>query len=159
ESWGSYRRNLLQDAAVRAGWPPPTLIAEPVAAAQYLISVLRHPVPNGGSVVVFDFGAGTLDIAVVQNTPGGFRVLGCGGLAVLGGLDIDAVRVEKIGLLLAQRAPALWQRLEQPQTGQDRRDRKLFWEDVRGAKEHLSRSTVAPVPIPGSDTALHLTRE
>src|SRR5262249_29880803 len=51
------------------------------------------------------------------------------------------------------------QRLEQPRTGQDRRDRRLFWEDVRGAKERLSRSTVAPVPIPGSDTALHLTRE
>ncbi|MGH3657892.1 MAG: Hsp70 family protein, partial [Micromonosporaceae bacterium] len=37
--------------------------------------------------------------------------------------------------------------------------RRLFWEDVRGAKEMLSRTSVAPVPVPGVDEALHVTRE
>jgi molecular chaperone HscA len=158
-AWGPRRRDVLAYAASRAGWPPVRLLPEPVAAARYFADVLRRPVPVGACLAVFDFGGGTLDIAVVRNENGQFNVLGSGGIEDLGGLDVDAALVEHLGGVLSSSAPEVWQALNQPDTTSRRRDRRLFWEDVRGAKEMLSRTTVAPITIPGRDQAIHLTRE
>ncbi|MEV4139506.1 Hsp70 family protein [Dactylosporangium sp. NPDC049742] len=158
-SWAHTRRSLLQEAAALAGWPQVSLVPEPVAAARYFISALNHPLPLGAAMVVYDFGGGTVDIAVVRHSPEGFTVIGAGGLEDVGGLDLDAALVEHVGGLLRRSDPMAWQRLHQPYTAQDRRDRRLFWEDVRGAKEMLSRTTAAPVSVPGVEAALHLTRD
>jgi len=158
-AWGAPRRGILRDAATQAGWSEVTLVPEPVAAARYFYGTLGHPVPDGGCLVVFDFGGGTLDVAVVRNTGDGFDVIGSGGAEDLGGLDIDDALVRHLGLVLDTRHPEIWRRLSAPNGPNDRRDRRLFWDDVRGAKEMLSRTTMAPVPIPGVDEALHLTRE
>src|SRR4051812_20960554 len=69
-AWGPHRRDVLAAAVQRAGWPPVRLLPEPVAAARYFVDVLRRPVPVGASLAVFDFGGGTVDIAVVRNTGG-----------------------------------------------------------------------------------------
>jgi outer membrane protein assembly factor BamB/Ethanolamine utilization protein EutJ (predicted chaperonin) len=158
-AWGQPRRDKLVAAAGRAGWPPVHLVPEPVAAARYFADVLRRPVPFGSSLAVFDFGGGTLDIAVVRNDGGRFAVLGTGGIPDLGGLDIDAALVEHLGGVLRDSMPDAWRGLASPDTISLRRNRRLFWEDVRGAKEMLSRSTVAPVAVPDVDRAVHLTRE
>src|SRR5262249_30384755 len=105
---------------------------------------------------VFDFGGGTLDVAVVRNSGGGFEVLGSGGIPDLGGLDVDAALVEHLGTVLGPSIPAA---LNRPQTATERRARRLFWEDARGAREMLSRSTGAPVAVPGVEQAVHLTRD
>jgi molecular chaperone HscA len=158
-TWGPSRRQVLAAAANRAGWPPVRFVPEPVAAARYFADVLRRPVPVGASIAVFDFGGGTLDIAVVQNTGNGFGVLGAGGIEDLGGLDVDAVLVDHLGRLLADTAPSAWTTITNPDTTSQLRDRGRFWEDVRGAKEMLSRTAAAPVAVPGLDQAIHLTRE
>ncbi|MET7420393.1 Hsp70 family protein [Dactylosporangium sp. NPDC005555] len=158
-AWGTLRRDTLATAARRAGWPPVMLVPEPVAAARYFADVLRRPVPVGSALAVFDFGGGTLDIAVVRNDNGRFTVIGSGGVEDLGGLDIDAALVEHLGQVIAGFAPATWEALRNPSTTTQRRDRRLFWDDVRGAKEMLSRTTVAPITVPGAEQAIHLTRE
>jgi len=158
-SWGQARRAVLGNAAQRAGWPAPRLVPEPVAAARYFADVLRRPVPVGASIAVFDFGGGTLDVAVVQNTGQGFSVLGAGGIENLGGLDVDAALVDHLGRLLAGTAPGAWSALTRPDSTVQLRDRRRFWDDVRGAKEMLSRSAVAPVAVPGMEQAVHLTRD
>ncbi|WP_327006913.1 Hsp70 family protein [Dactylosporangium sp. NBC_01737] len=158
-AWGTLRRDTLATAARRAGWPPVMLVPEPVAAARYFADVLRRPVPVGSALAVFDFGGGTLDVAVVRNDNGRFTVIGSGGVEDLGGLDIDAALVEHLGALIGSTAPGIWSLLRNPQTTTQRRDRRLFWDDVRGAKEMLSRTTVAPITVPGADQAIHLTRE
>ncbi len=158
-SWGQRRRGRLHDAAVVAGWPQITMVPEPVAAARYFIGVLHQPVPRGSAMVVFDFGGGTVDVAVVRNEGDGFAVVGSGGLQDVGGLDIDAALVDHLGQILTNTAPDVWARLRNPTSAQDRRDRRLFWEDIRDAKEMLSRGAAAPVSIPGVEAALHLTRE
>jgi hypothetical protein len=158
--WGSVRRGVLAEAVRQAGWPPVRLLPEPVAAARYFAEVLRRPVPVGGAVAVFDFGGGTLDVAVVRNDgPDGFTVIGSGGQEGLGGLDLDAALVAHLGALIGPRHPEVWQHLSRTVSTADRRYRRLFWEDVRGAKEMLSRTATAPVPVPGVDQAVHLTRE
>ncbi|MFI7542927.1 Hsp70 family protein [Actinoplanes sp. NPDC049599] len=165
-AWGTRRRAVLTTALARAGWPPATqLLPEPVAAARYFADVLRRPVPVGSALAVFDFGGGTLDIAVVRNegvTPQGlprFAVAASGGIDDLGGLDLDAALVEHLGDDLRKGEPAAWTALTEPVTLAQWRARRQFWDDVRGAKEMLSRTALAPVPVPGVEHAVHLTRD
>lgn len=164
-AWGPQRRAALATAAQRAGWPPPLFLPEPVAAARYFADVLRRPVPVGSCLAVFDLGGGTLDVAVVRNDGGQdqgggqhFVVVGSGGVENLGGLDIDAALVEHLGKVIGTFAPGTWTAITQPETATQRRNRRMFWEDVRGTKEMLSRVASAPVAVPGRDEAIHLTR-
>ena len=157
--WGQQRRGVLIEAARLAGIGQVTLVDEPVAAATYCVDVLRQQVPVGRSLAVFDFGGGTLDLAVVRREPQGLRVLSTGGLDDLGGLDIDAALVGHLGQLVALRDPATWHRLTNPRDTVDIRERRAFWADVRAAKEMLSRTASAPVHLPRSPEAIHLTRE
>ncbi|MFJ6166954.1 Hsp70 family protein [Micromonospora orduensis] len=176
-AWDETRRQVLADALLRAGWPqaaehtlagptPPgtRLLREPVAAARYYTQVLHRPVPVGGAVAVFDFGGGTLDVAVLRNEgadpwgDSGFSVVADGGLPDLGGLDLDAALVRRVGELVGERHAAQWARLVQPADAAQRRDQVRLWDEVRGAKETLSRSMVAPVAVPGIPDAVQLTR-
>ncbi|MCO8274393.1 Hsp70 family protein [Actinoplanes sp. TRM 88003] len=161
-AWGAPRRAVLIEALDRAGWPRETaLLPEPVAAARYFAEVLRRPLPVGSSLGVFDFGGGTLDIAVVRHDgPGAaFSVTASGGADDLGGLDLDAALVDHLGKALAGSEPEAWRALTEPVTLAQWRARRQFWEDVRGAKEMLSRSSFAPVAVPGVEHAVHLTRD
>ncbi|MEU0548331.1 Hsp70 family protein [Micromonospora sp. NPDC005979] len=177
-AWDESRRQVLADALLRAGWPqaaehtlagptPPgtRLLREPVAAARYYTQVLHRPVPVGGAIAVFDFGGGTLDVAVLRNEgadpwgDSGFRVVADGGLPDLGGLDLDAALVQRVGELLGERHARRWARLVRPSDPAQRRDQVRLWDEVRGAKETLSRSTVAPVAVPGVAEAVRLTRD
>src|SRR6266545_1667182 len=157
--WGPQRRDILRTAARAAGLRDVRLVDEPVAAATYCAEVLGQPVPVGRSLLVFDFGGGTLDVTVVRRDPDGMRVLAVGGLDDLGGVDVDAALVGHLGQLVALRHPEVWRRLVDPHGTGEQRHRRTFWTEVRAAKEMLSRAPSAPVQIPGTDDALHLTRE
>src|SRR5690348_2454927 len=87
------------------------------------------------------------------------RLLHAAAIASAGALDLGAARVGLLGDGLRTADPDVCRRLQAPRTSQRRRDRRLFWEEVRGAKDMLSRTTVAPVTVPGVEAALHLTRE
>ncbi|MFF3855140.1 Hsp70 family protein [Micromonospora sp. NPDC002575] len=177
-SWDDARRQVLADALLRAGWPqaaehtlsgptPPgtRLLREPVAAARYYAQVLRRPVPVGGSIAVFDLGGGTLDVAVLRNEgadpwgDSGFTVTATGGVPDLGGLDLDAALVDRLGERVSATDPQVWQRLTRPTDAPQWRDRHQLWEGVREAREMLSRATVAPVVVPGLPAVVELTRE
>ncbi|GHJ06167.1 hypothetical protein TPA0907_05340 [Micromonospora humidisoli] len=176
-AWEAPRRQVLHDALALAGWPSAAehtmsgpvpvgtrLLREPVAAARYYTEVLRRPVPVGESVAVFDFGGGTLDVAVVRNEgadpwgDSGFTVIATGGMADLGGLDLDAALLARVGELSGDGQAELWARLTRPETTGQWRDRQQLWDNVRGAKEMLSRVAVAPVAVPGLETAVPLSR-
>ena len=68
-AWGPHRRAVLTDApgAGPAGRRKPGSCRSRSAAARYFADVLRRPVPVGSALAVFDFGGGTLDVAVVRN--------------------------------------------------------------------------------------------
>nr|WP_255672814.1 Hsp70 family protein [Glycomyces amatae] len=159
--WGPVRRAALERAAGIAGLPKPRLLPEPIAAATYCAEVLGQEIPVGGTVVVFDFGGGTFDAAVVRRADDGrLRTLAVGGLDDLGGLDVDMALAAHLGRIVAGRDPELWQRLSEPETTADLRDRLAFWGEVRAAKEMLSRTSTAPVALPGHNPmGLHLTRD
>ncbi|MEK8105672.1 Hsp70 family protein [Micromonospora sp. M12] len=81
-----------------------------------------------------------------------------GGLPDLGGLDLDAALVRRVGEVLGERHAAQWARLTRPADPAQRRDQVRLWDEVRGAKETLSRSVVAPVAVPGVPETVQLTR-
>lgn len=163
--WGGQRRGVLLEAARAANLGPVVLVDEPIAAATYCLRVLGQQVAPLQSLAVFDFGGGTLDVSVVRREPpgagnaGGLRVLGVGGLDNLGGIDIDAALVGHLGQLIELRDPAIWQRLAHPDSIAAHRDRRALWNEVRSAKEMLSRASSAPIHVPGTEEALHITRE
>jgi len=158
-SWGATRRLVLTDAASAAGLGAVRLVAEPVAAATYFTQVLGRDVPIGSVVVVHDLGAGTFDASVVARTSSGFEVLAVDGRDDVGGLDIDEAVINRIGAAAEAVDAATWQRLRTPSTVEERRARRLLWDDARVAKERLSRSPTADVTVPLLNTEVHLTRE
>jgi hypothetical protein len=97
---------------------------------------------------VYDLGAGTFDIAVVGASQQGFSVLAEDGLPDLGGLDVDQALLEHVGREVSHRDPGRWQRLLRPETTSDRRAQRALREDVKSAKEALSRHPQTEVPMP-----------
>jgi hypothetical protein len=159
-AWAGQRRAVLATAASEAGLPAVTLMPEPVAAAVYLTAVLGHRVEPGGLLAVYDFGGGTFDASVLRREPdGGWTTLAADGLPELGGVDLDGAIVEHLGRSVGAREPALWRRLTQPDAELDRRRHRMLWDDVRLAKEQLSRTSSAALHVPLFDVDVHLTRE
>jgi len=156
--WGAARRQTLRDAAASV-FAEPRLVAEPVAAASFFTVVAATPMPVGSCAVVYDFGAGTFDVSVVRRTMSGFEVLFEHGLASTGGLDVDAALIDRIGETFATRDPARWTALTAPTDAVQHGPRRVFWEDVRTAKEMLSRSPSTFVRLPLFDTDVPLGRE
>jgi molecular chaperone DnaK (HSP70) len=161
--WGERRRSLLVEAArmsgLIAGSTAPRLIAEPVGAASYFTAVLGSAVPVGRSLAIYDLGGGTFDATVVRRTQTGFEVLAEDGLPDVGGLDFDHAIVEHLGNSYAQSNMAEWNTLINPDDPTDRRLRRMLYEDVRGAKEMLSRTTSADIHLPALEVDAHLTRD
>ncbi|WP_051799758.1 Hsp70 family protein [Catenuloplanes japonicus] len=150
-TWGPHRRAVLEHAAAAAGLPAPELLPEPVAAGR----ALGATVPEGQSIMVYDFGGGTFDATVIRRDGTGFTVLATEGLPDAGGLDID----EAILVVLAATVPGAWGRLLVPETPEDRRAARQVREEARGAKEMLSRTTTATIYVPLLDQAVVLGRE
>src|SRR3954454_16394721 len=153
-TWGPRRRDVLGQAAKRAGFDQLQFIAEPVAAAVHLARL--SSVRTGDYVLVYDFGAGTFDVSVVRRTETGFDVVASAGLPDAGGLDIDAAVMAYLGANSSARDPHAWQRLTRPADTASRRASRQLWDDVRRAKELLSRaaSTSVYLPLPGIEGAL-----
>jgi molecular chaperone DnaK len=157
--WGERRRAVLLESARAAGLPAPRLVAEPVAAASYYTAVLGSAVPVGRALAIYDLGGGTFDATVVRRSATGFDVLAEHGLSDLGGLDFDQALVEHLGRGYSDTRTTLWNSLVSPADAGQRRQRALLYDDVRGAKEMLSRTTTADVHLPALDISAHITRD
>ncbi|WP_020495141.1 Hsp70 family protein [Sciscionella marina] len=147
--WGELRRAALVRAARAAGLGHNLLLVpEPVAAAAHFASFPGKALAPGQALAVYDLGAGTFDCAVVGATQNGYSVLAEAGLPDLGGLDVDQALFEHVGRQISQHDPARWQRLIRPRETADRRAQRALREDVKAAKEALSRHPQADVPMP-----------
>jgi hypothetical protein len=146
--WTASQRQALSDACRRAGLADPALIPAPVAATCIYATVLGRAVPAGSGLAVVHFGAGTYEASVVAPTAGGYEIRATARLDDLGGADLDAALLNHLGGRYRARDPQAWQRLEHPRSPADRRHRRHLLEDVRAAKEMLSRADSATVPIP-----------
>ncbi|HJQ48730.1 MAG TPA: type VII secretion-associated protein [Amycolatopsis sp.] len=173
--WGAVRTRLLRQAAgglARAV----TLVPEPVAAAVFhaatfpaaevnrdrTVEVSNRP---GETLAVLDLGGGTVDVSVVSRMPsnsgrrGGFQVLATRGDPSFGGADVDQALLEHVGGPVSSADPEAWRELVEGRELADRRRRRVLRQDVRGAKETLSRHAYTDVPMPPPFADAHVTRE
>ncbi|GAA3702721.1 Hsp70 family protein [Gordonia hankookensis] len=159
EAWAQQQIRVLIDGAAQAGIDPAriTTISEPRAAAAHYSR--SHAMQPGARIAVFDFGGGTLDIAVLTVTnENAFGVVAARGNNGLGGKNLDALvqrwveqrlsdRDENLVTYLRRQAP-----LDVVQSLQD---------SIRRAKELLSEapSATITVPAPAGRQTLQITRD
>ncbi|MFI5584118.1 type VII secretion-associated protein [Amycolatopsis sp. NPDC051758] len=180
--WGAIRTRLLRQAAGGLAREV-ALVPEPVAAAVYHAATFApQDVTNdrtvefsgrpGDALAVLDLGGGTVDVSVVRRLPpdanrdragrpqrGGFQVLATRGDPAFGGADIDQALLEHVGSLVAGADQDAWRQLVEGRELVDRRRRRVLRQDVRGAKETLSRHAYTDVPMPPPFADAHVTRE
>lgn len=160
--WGAIRTRVLRQAGAGLAGEV-MLVPEPVAAAVF--HAASHTLPDRGVLAVLDLGGGTVDVSVVRREPGaeqsvgGFTVLATHGDPNFGGADIDQMLLEHVGSLLADASRDDWRALTEGREMSDRRRRRVFRQDVRGAKETLSRHTYTDVPMPPPFPDAHVTRD
>lgn len=173
--WGAVRTRLLRQAASGLGHEV-ALVPEPVAAAVFHAATYT-PVKGenpektvaftgspGDTLAVLDFGGGTIDVSVVRRTESqqrrtAFEVLATRGDPGFGGADIDQALLEHVGSLVRSADPDAWDELVQGRELADRRRRRVLRQDIRGAKETLSRHAYTDVPMPPPFADAHVTRE
>jgi type VII secretion-associated protein (TIGR03931 family) len=174
--WGAMRTRLLRQAAGGLAQEV-ALVPEPVAAAVFHAAT-HHPAQldqdrtvefsgqPGDTLAVLDLGGGTVDVSVVRRLPrgqtgrrGGFQVLATRGDPSFGGADIDQALLEHVGSMVSDADPDAWRQLVEGRELADRRRRRVLRQDVRGAKETLSRHAYTDVPMPPPFPDAHVTRE
>lgn len=157
--WGPTRQNVLVSAARSAGLGEHlVLVPEPVAAAAQYTRLAGRELSPGGAVAVYDLGGGTLDVAVVGRTQDDFQVLAEDGLSDLGGLDFDQAVLDQVGRTTSNSDPARWQQLLRPVDLPARRAARALADDVRAAKETLSRHSQTEIALSDPFPDAHLTR-
>ncbi len=153
--WGAIRTRALLQAARGLGQEV-RLVPEPVAAAVFHSAT--HAIPDGAALAVLDLGGGTVDASVVARHGGAFRVLATKGDPGFGGADVDQALLEHVGSLVSPGDPDAWRQLVEGRELSDRRKRRVLRQDVRGAKETLSRHAYTDVPMPPPFPDAHVTR-
>ena len=84
-AFNQMQKEATMAAATLAGLGKTALMQEPVAA---VMSVMLHR-KGDGVFLVYDFGGGTLDIAIAQSISGRVSLLAHGGIEMCGGRDFD----------------------------------------------------------------------
>ncbi|KAF0968515.1 MULTISPECIES: Hsp70 family protein [Gordonia] len=154
DKWSERRKGVLRRAAERAGISADRLriASESLAAAWYYV-YRGHDVTGDERMCVFDFGAGTCDVAVlIRAGADGFTVTGSGGDNNLGGRDLDARMTRWVLDEAAELDPELPARLRAPAAA------IALADHVRSAKEALSDTAQAVIELPGTRHTLLLTR-
>ncbi|WP_448852302.1 Hsp70 family protein [Corynebacterium sp. 335C] len=157
EAWPAPALANLRAAAAAAGIDDGAvhLVSEPRAAAR-LYALRDGGVSAGDHVAVFDFGAGTLDIAVLERVGADFRVVAARGDNSLGGRNVDVALRRHVERRLDAEHPAVADYLvtAPPSVA------LTLGHSVRQAKELLSDAWTATVTVstPLGETNLIITR-
>ncbi|NKR65378.1 Hsp70 family protein [Rhodococcus hoagii] len=159
EGWSPQEIQVLLSAAGRLGFTGDrvTTVSEPRAAAHFYTRT--DTITAGDTIAVFDFGGGTLDIAVLTATPdGGFTVVAARGDNGLGGKNLDAIIRRWVDQELRESNPELLDYLRREAPVNVLRGLE---DSIRRAKELLSEAPSATITVaaPGQQETLSLTRD
>ncbi|MCD2189431.1 type VII secretion-associated protein [Actinomycetospora soli] len=144
--WGGRRREVLRRAGTGLA-AELVLVPEPVAAAAH--ARWMRPAGRGGPTAVLDVGARGASAAVVD---GDGTVLAHRASGDFGGDDADELVLAHLVAGLPDDGPGT-DRVRAVVAGVDlpeRRHRQVLVEDVRDARERLSESEQAEIPLPGA---------
>lgn len=159
EAWTEREIGVLLAAAKQLDFAPTQIktMSEPRAAAHYYTRAEK--LEPGAKIGVFDFGGGTLDVAVLQaNDRGSFDVIAANGDNQIGGKNFDSQIRRWVDAQLEEERPEVLQYLRTNAS----MDQLFDLDDsIRRAKELLSETQTATISVPtGAEPArLQITRD
>lgn len=158
EQWSSADINRLRTAAVLADVPEEniSLMSEAKAAVYYYTKA--NALVAGEKIAVFDFGGGTLDIAVLTaNADGSFQIVSHEGNNALGGRSFDAQIKDWLYYQLEDIDPDL---LDYIRDEASSAERIALDEQIQKVKELLTDNPAATITIQnrGGQAFVQLTR-
>jgi molecular chaperone HscA len=160
DQWSAPLQRLLAESACAGGVDRNRLrmVSESQAAA-WFYAMSAPAMAVGARLVVFDFGAGTCDVAVLERQPDhSFAVIASDGLDGLGGHDLDARIQAWVRRQLAASDPVL---LAEVNDSAAIATRLALNDRIRDAKEALSEASSAAIMVgaTANTQVLQLTRD
>jgi actin-like ATPase involved in cell morphogenesis len=160
DQWSAPLQQLLAQSACAGGVDPQRLrLVSEAQAAAWFYANSAPAMAVGARLVVFDFGAGTCDVAVLERQPDhSFAVIASDGIDGLGGHDLDARIQAWVRRQLAVSDPVLLAELNDSAAIATR---LALSDRIRDAKEALSEASSAAIVVAATaDTqVLQLTRD
>ncbi|MUG96842.1 Hsp70 family protein [Scytonema sp. UIC 10036] len=154
-TYQAYKRQIMQEAGIKAGFTQVELLEEPIAAAIYY-SHHSH-VREGEIILVYDLGGGTFDATLIQKQNSGYKALAMPrGLTNCGGTDFDRAIYQH---LKTQCSASLRQQLDAKEAWLAR---AIVSDLCRDLKHQLSEAQEATIYIPmglGAVEPYSLTRQ
>ena len=95
-SFDLIQSNATKEAGNQAGFKQVILLQEPIAASLAYANMKKNKELTDGQWVVFDFGGGTFDVALIRIKDGEMKVGDHEGDNFLGGSDFDRLIIEKL---------------------------------------------------------------
>lgn len=145
EGWAPREIEVLHDAAAALGYQNDSVatVSEPRAAAHFYTRT-EH-LASGAKIAVFDFGGGTLDVAVLTATSADtFEVIAARGDNSLGGKNLDALVRRWVDSRLQDENPELLHFLR---TAAPAHILRTLDDSIRRAKELLSSTDSATISV------------
>jgi molecular chaperone DnaK len=94
-SFDLIQSNATKEAGYQAGFKQVVLLQEPIAASLAYANMKKSKELTDGQWLVYDFGGGTFDVALIKIKDGEMKVIDHEGNNFLGGADFDQIIVEK----------------------------------------------------------------
>jgi molecular chaperone DnaK len=95
-SFDLIQSNATKEAGYQAGFNQVVLLQEPIAASLAYANMKKSKELTDGQWLIYDFGGGTFDVALIRIKDGEMKVIDHEGNNFLGGADIDQMIVDKL---------------------------------------------------------------
>jgi len=145
-SFDTMQSNATLKAGQEAGFKDIFLLQEPIAASLAFFNESADDIKKDGYWLVYDFGGGTFDAALVHSTEQELKVVDHEGNNFLGGTDFDFAIIEKIIVPEVVRQTAI-QNFEQELRVKYGKYEKLYYELLYYAEEAKKELSYSPSVI------------
>ncbi|MBF4472754.1 Hsp70 family protein [Flavobacterium sp. HJJ] len=158
-SFDTIQSNATKKAGYQAGFEEIVLLQEPIAACLAYSNSLNLEITEDKKWLVYDFGGGTFDIALININERELKVFDHKGNNFLGGVDLDTLFVEKIICPKIEKQTQeknLWEKL----ISKENTDyNKLFFEllfKAEEAKKELSIKETSSIEVDFDELSISL---
>ncbi|GAA1672908.1 hypothetical protein GCM10009830_18920 [Glycomyces endophyticus] len=158
-SWGAARRQELVYLAGEAGLGEVETMAAPEAAAVCYVKGLGRELDTGAGVVVCDLGARSFEVSVVVRGEDDFQHRGSASTVEVGGREFDQLLFAYLSGRYRDTDPGFWDTVGAPADVDEEALRASLLDEIRAARELISKRPRAGVQLPIGERDLHLTRD
>lgn len=152
-SFDTVQSNATKEAGYEAGFKQVVLLQEPIAASLAYANKEKNADLKNSQWIVYDFGGGTFDVALVRIIEGELTVVDHEGDNYLGGGDFDALIVEKLIIPELNRLGNFGEHLSEIKSEKSKYNRlwPVLLHKAEEAKVMLSTKTSADIEVDVED--------